>query len=58
MVNGEKRRIRTGHSSGSMIEVVEGLKADDKIRKGSSEKDEPVEEKNEEKSEEKVGEKK
>jgi multidrug efflux pump subunit AcrA (membrane-fusion protein) len=58
MASGEKRRIRTGHSSGSMIEVVEGLKADDEIRKGASEKDEPVEEKNEEKSEEKVGDKK
>ena len=41
-----------------MIEVVEGLKVDDEIRKGASEKDERLEEKDVEKSEEKVGEKK
>ena len=58
MASGEKRRIRTGQSSGSMIEVVEGLKVDDEIRKGASEKDERLEEKDVEKSEEKVGEKK
>jgi multidrug efflux pump subunit AcrA (membrane-fusion protein) len=58
MASGEKCRIRTGQSSGSMIEVVEGLKVDDEIRTGASEKDERLEEKDVEKSEEKVGEKK
>ncbi len=53
MKDGEKRRIRTGHSNGSMIQVVEGLEAGDEIRSGPAKKEEPTEDKAEEKPEEK-----
>ena len=55
MKNGEKRTVRTELSNGSLIEIVEGLKAGDEIRVGEAKKEEPADEKPEEKAPAKPG---
>ena len=55
MKNGEKRTVRTELSNGSLIEIVEGLKAGDEIRVGEAKKEEPADKKPEEKAPAKPG---